>query len=392
MPEIVDSSTDLGAPFATLSDAQSDHRPRLDVQAQPHDAGSPGDPCELDGSCQHPSPCAPGPCGLDGGCCDGRGTCPDEGDPRVLGGTPYVPYVLHGAAFFLGQARAYHWHVEGGPCDQLLFETSGHVSYALHGTRRTSEDVTGEVLRFTPILSGDYRVTLTVSPDSGPDFVCSFVVHVRAPGLRVELCWDRTGDTDLDLWLHRPNSTTPWGDAADDDTCAYYNCRNTRSARSGVPLDWGYASTPGGACLETTDSGDCNNPRLDIDNVNSAGVPENINLDDPVDGDRFRIAVNYYAGVGPVQPLVNVYCGGRLRATLGGAHVGATTFGSQPISGFDTAGDDSHGSLWRVADVQMHEPGDDCDVLPLAVPDAGSVACVTNGPDRTFDGVCAAAP
>jgi hypothetical protein len=72
-------------------------------------------------------------------------------------------------------------------------------------------------------------------------------------------------------------------------------------------------------------------------------VPENINLDNPSDGETFRIMIQNFTGE-LARPLVNVYCGG----------VRVATYGASPdeLEGFEGVnGGDGIGAMWRVADV-----------------------------------------
>jgi len=351
-------------------------------------------------------------CADDGLCCRPAGTCPSAGDPRVPTGRPFAPYTLRGATFFPGPARAWRWRVVGGPCDQLIYATRSRVSYRLGGATAADPRVSeADTLDFNPTLSGDYTVTLTVTAMDGAVFECTFVVSVRAPGLRVELCWDRTGNPrattgvvggDVDLWLHSPRGTGTWGFPPGferDETCGPYNCFNRDADIPPIFLpsrpNWGYAATAGGGC-RTPEGGACRNPRLDLDNnglndaTHSDVDPENVNVDNPRDGDEFRVAAYYWRGSVPVQPMINIYCGGSLRATFGGAVVGGTLYGSSPVAGFTggRGGFDTSSSFWRVADVRMRDAGTGCDVVPLVPTAAMSGACVQTGTDRTFAGPC----
>lgn len=328
-------------------------------------------------------------CSDNGLCCTAGGMCPSADDPRVPVGRPFAPYTLMGATFYPGAARAWRWRVVGGPCDQLLDATTMRVTYLVAGSTHSAMgglETATQNLSFNPTLSGDYTVTLTVTQTDGTTFECTFLVRIRAPGFRAELCWDRSGMTDLDFWVHDPRNQNAWGQYGNPDTCAYYNCRNAAA------LNWGYPATAGGACREPAPGAVCNNPRLDVDNIATPGIPENINVDVPRNGETFRVAVNYYGGSGAVQPMVNIYCGGALRATYGGAMVGGRLFGAAPVSGFNTSGGNSSGSLWRVVDVLMHEPMDSCDLVPLVPRGATSGTCVQNGTDRTYDGSCMRRP
>ncbi len=140
---------------------------------------------------------------------------------------------------------------------------------------------------------------------------------------------------------------------------------------AGTPLpNWGYPTSPIAMC-EQSPSGmvfknmglQCNNPRLDIDNYNSIGKPENTNIDTPNNNDTFRVMVHYYGQNGLTtgslndveeKPIVNIYCGGTLRATYGqapntlGPCPGPTCFNHG--DGLPLMGDDAQ--IWRVADVR----------------------------------------
>ncbi|HYP87067.1 MAG TPA: hypothetical protein VEQ59_02925, partial [Polyangiaceae bacterium] len=113
--------------------------------------------------------------------------------------------------------------------------------------------------------------------------------------------------------------------------------------------------------------------RLDIDNnlSEATGVPENINVDAPRDGETFRIMVANFTGE-EAHPLINVYCDGRRTATLGAP--------PDQLSAFTgSRGDSAIGALWRAADVTTHVNGNrtDCTVNALHPPGASSGFDVT---------------
>ncbi len=297
--------------------------------------------------------------------------CPSPGDPRIADLAPFETRTLAGADFYPGMARSWRWRVEGGPCDRLAPRL---VSFELGSPTR--QDST-----FTPRLSGDYTVTLDVVTREGTSLTCSWVQHVAGPGLRIEMCYPESETQDLDLYVHRPGSRTPWfargGSAFDptEDSCGWHNCEAI--VRGGLGrADWGYASSalsecengPLGAAWRML--GSCANPRLDIDNnldpmtPGSTGVPENINIDAPRDGERFRVMVQNFTGT-IARPLVNVYCNGRRVGTYGQAPDTVPRFRGP-------SGGDSPGAMWRVVDVttrldasgeltcelaQVHPPG-----------------------------------
>lgn len=310
--------------------------------------------------------------------CAPEGSCPSPGDPRTPDGRPLTPYVLDGSEFWPGDARSWRWEIEGGPCDNL---GATRASFELDGAR-------SRVATFTPSLSGDYRITLTVDVDEDEPFVCSWIVHVDGPGLRIEMCYPESDTRDLDLFVMRTADAAPWfvEDNTDDytnpDACSWQNCE-ARIRGSGPRVDWGYRDTDLSNCIGGPlgelweELGACSNPRLDVDNNLSEGigVPENINLDEPRAGEEVRIMVHNFTGT-VAHPLVNVYCGGERRATFGAAPDLVEDFELVTIRG-------NPGAMWRVADVRMvaGEDGvvDDCVVRSLHPPGQ------TTGYDVTYE-------
>lgn len=285
--------------------------------------------------------------------CIPAGSCPGPDDPRVPDATPFSTYRLDGELFYSGaDAAGWRWAVEGTPCDRMFraipgstaTSENGQLSYRLNGasTRNATLETT---------LSGDYTVTLVVRLSGGGEFRCTWIVHVGGPGVRVELCWDQTGPTaglfggvDLDLHLGKQGTTAAWFTGSD---CYYANCDD--GSATGRP-DWGYPNTPAPMCvLPPASTGACYNPRLDIDNISEIAsyVPENINVDNPGDGDTFRVLINYFSGglfgSGATFPLVNIYCGGEITATFGAA--------PGRVPGFSSSLVGEAGLMWRVADV-----------------------------------------
>jgi hypothetical protein len=123
--------------------------------------------------------------------------------------------------------------------------------------------------------------------------------------------------------------------------------------------------------------GECTNPRLDIDNnlAKGTGVPENINLDNPREGETFRIMIQNFTG-SRAHPLVNIYCGGTRVAT----------YGADPdeVDGFaGTPGQEGIGAMWRVADVTTFVDADGtttgCEAVLLHPPGMNA------GYDVTYD-------
>jgi hypothetical protein len=271
-------------------------------------------------------------------CCVVELSCPSS----MPDGDPFVPYTINGTMFFAGAVTSWAWTVTGGPCDQLLAATAGAPTFTVTGANTST-------MTFTPKLSGDYTVTVTITAQDGTVYMCTFIVHIRGPGLRVEMCSDRTSSTDIDLHLHRPNTdASGWFNFSSADTCFYGNCKATPF---GTVPNWGYANSPLSECQGGPEGaqwvalGYCRNPRLDIDSINANGVPENINVDIPANGQTYRVMANFYGntGGGAAHPLINIYCGGYLKATYGQA--------PDQVQGFDQSGANSSGDMWRVVDV-----------------------------------------
>ncbi|MFO0685518.1 MAG: hypothetical protein U0234_25890 [Sandaracinus sp.] len=287
--------------------------------------------------------------------CVPLGECPGSSDPRVPEATPFTDYALRGEDFYSDAFEAWHWTVVGGPCDEI-----GPVpSFTLTGA--DTQDAV-----FHPTLSGDYTVTMDVTLAGGLHFVCTWIVHVVAPGLRVELCYHESQVDDLDLFLSAPGFAGPWyADLGNvfqpaPEVCGWADCEAAIRGMlpSGDPYpraDWGYAPSPIAACAGAPQGaawaalGFCANPRLDIDNNLSegTGMPENINVDAPREGDTFRVMVENFTGR-LARPIVNVYCGG--------ARV--SSFGVAPdiVRGFNGASGGANlvGAMWRVADITTH--------------------------------------
>ena len=305
--------------------------------------------------------------------CVPSGSCPGPDDPRVPVGAPFSTYALRGEDFYPGaDATAWHWAVTGTPCDQM-FRSIAHSTATAENGQLSFRLVNGNTrdAGLELKLSGDYTITLTVTRGDGSTFVCTWIVHVRAPGLRVELCWDVTGPTstlftavDVDLHLGKAGATTAWFAAND---CYYGNCR-----RSAAGPGWGLPASAPGSCGAT---GACPNPRLDIDNIfeTTSYVPENINVDNPENGDTYRVMVHHFSDDRVVHPLVNIYCGGALEATYGAS--------PDRVSMFSHGGGDGGGDMWRVADITMAVDGSGtttgCSVTPLHPSGASTGYAVT---------------
>jgi hypothetical protein len=311
-------------------------------------------------------------CVDDGLCCSAAIDCPAPGDARIKPVAPFTDLPLKGELFYPGAAKSFTWKIVGGPCDQLFAKNTNPVVQSFNLNNGNMKDATA---RFT--LSGDYTVTLTVVSANNVTYTCTWVQHVIGPGLRVELCWDKTGPkpngADLDLHVHRSGTTTRWFEdtpgTTNTDDCNWQDCTGqqylTYPVFSGYP-NWGYATTPVAGCSGAPAPngalwglyGSCKNPRLDVDNVSKVGVPENTNIDNPTDGQSFRVLVHYYGQSADTSsndveehPIVNIYCGGVIKTTYGQA---PNTLGPCPGSTcFNHGSGWNLGQMWRVADVKV---------------------------------------
>jgi hypothetical protein len=262
---------------------------------------------------------------------------------------------------------------------------------------------------FQPLQSGEYTVHYTRDPPNGDTSTCDYPLFVGAPGLRVELEWEHDlGGTgvDLDLHMHKPQDTTPWGgNSGTLVDCAWDNCVFHDFVPQGVdapnwfssgqppqPVNWYldpltekntcyFAPRGVGAQWQTNGQG-CHNPRLDLDNitcdptvldVNSSSfcAPENINIDYPPANQWIRIGVHYYSSHGlayDVRPRIRIFCDAAQIAELG-------------PQGYNTpvtfAPADTSTRFWLVADVRfLGDPciSQKCEVRPLYYDEAAQTA------------------
>jgi hypothetical protein len=311
--------------------------------------------------------------------------CPAADDPRIPKGTPFGTIQLDAASFYSGSDIAsVSWSVEGSPCDQLFLQipgssanaSNGQLSYVLSNPNQLRASV-----RFT--LSGNYPVTLRLKLKSGEELGCTFPVSVAGPGLRVELCWDKTGPTsaqsplDLDLHLARRGSTKRLGSKDD----FFYETFSPPPDPAGLGL-WAHPNTPDPkGCLTGDPSLDlihqlrknCLNPRLDADNQDKSDryVAENINLDNPRTGEQFLVAVQHTSeATVRTRARVNVYCAGRLR--------GSYELDPQYSAFSDVA---SNREYWHVAQISPSVNANgvmtDCGLLPLHGANADTQPLIT---------------
>jgi hypothetical protein len=243
---------------------------------------------------------------------------------------------------------------------------------------------------FKPLQSGEYTVTYQKGVPGGGTASCTYPLFVGAPGLRVELEWEHDlGDdgVDLDLHVHQPNNTAPWGISGVAEDCTWSNCVVDdftfpgfgvpdwfNGAAPPEPVDWSLDPAlekntcyfaPRGVGQEWQSLGKgCHNPRLDLDNIfcdplvldvndQNFCAPENINIDYPPKNEWTRIAVHYFSNHSlnyDVHPRIKVFCNGALAAELGpaGYYTPETPITFTPSDGEGTFGGNR---FWLVADV-----------------------------------------
>jgi hypothetical protein len=192
--------------------------------------------------------------------------------------------------------------------------------------------------------------------------------------MRVELCWDTNTTTDLDLYLHTPFNQEPWFTPGttrvefglNGNTC---NTSNAVAMLRGLPrVDWGYPDSTISACNTPSFQaflglGRCPNPRAADDNNHSIaiGTTERMQLDNPADGQRFRVMVQNFENK-PARPHVFVYCGGQLSAALDAPANPANFMANLP---------GVYGVMWRAADLTTKiDPSGKVSCLAQPVPNA----------------------
>jgi hypothetical protein len=265
-------------------------------------------------------------------------------DPRVAGIKPDEVAHLDGADFVIGEVKSYHWTVQMEDCDQVV-----------QNAQIILQNVDSRVLTFQPSRPGFYHFTLEVTGAAGERSSCKLAVPVEGAGMRVELCWDTSTTTDLDLYLHTPFDQEPWftrGSMRVEFGLNGTTCNTSNGAamlRDGLPrVAWGYADSALSACNTPPfqgflDIGRCPNPRAADDNNQSiaTGTTERMQLDNPAAGQRFRVMVQNFQNT-PARPHVFVYCGGQRSAVF-----------DAPASpkDFVAVNRGVYGVMWRAADI-----------------------------------------
>ncbi len=332
-----------------------------------------------------------------------------------------LPLEVNASAWFsdpsqVAMATGWTWTLTGGDCDNILphpsfglyatpdgeYRTPGTEVDTLgqsmqeHGFVVTAADLTAvtggapSVVYPAFSLSGDYALAVAWELGGQP-YACSVKIHVSAPGLRADGCWSTEGvDDDLDLHVAKVNGfgttcpdTEGWSDVAcpsGNQDCYYGDCYTPGGDATAA---WGYTASASTACIgwgaQATSAATCNNPRLDRDTNGLSGTcnpaivdpnnstvcgAENINIDDPGDGDQFAVGLRFYGidgtGTAPSLSHVDVYCDG----------VRVLSSGYDPVSGAGfpallTPGQDTGGDMWKVG------------LVTTSIGDGGLVSCTT---------------
>jgi hypothetical protein len=295
--------------------------------------------------------------------------CPTSNDdPRLPRIEPEGITELDARAFIVGGAQSLRWSLVEEDCEAIV----PHAGYLL-------SDPGEPVARFQPSRPSPYRFRLQVTGLDGKVETCEFTLPVQGRGMRIELCWDTSTSTDLDLYLHTPFNRDPWFTPGtfdviggiDSTTCNVANC--TAETRFGkAPPVWGYPDSPLSACAAGPNANDfralgrCPNPRAGDDNNQSiaSGTTERIQLDNPRSGEHFRVMAQNFSD-GEAAPHVFVYCGGE-RAGFAEPPPFPPRFRVDSNQGF--------GVMWRALDITTLMDVDGrtrCQVTPLGAPDFG---------------------
>jgi hypothetical protein len=288
--------------------------------------------------------------------------CELEGnDARVAGIKPDEVATLDGADFVVGNVKSYRWTVQKEDCDAVVKDAELKL-----------EGANSRVLKFQPSRPASYHFTLEATDYAGKKASCQLEVPVEGVGLRVELCWDTSTTTDLDLYLHDPWDREPWLDPFSDGILSGLNDTTCNTANAAAALrdqprvNWGYPDSPISFCNTPSfhdfiASGRCPNPRAADDNNQeiATGTTERMQLDNPLSGQTFRVMVQNFSNT-PSRPRVIVYCGGQKAAAF-----------EAPASppNFATPEPRRFGVMWRAADVTTTVDAAgrvSCSALPVA--------------------------
>lgn len=287
--------------------------------------------------------------------------CELEGnDARVAGIRPDEPATLDGADFVVGNVKSYRWTLQKDDCDAVVKDAELELVGA-----------NSRVVTFQPSHPAFYHFTLEATDARGRKASCQLEVPVEGVGMRVELCWDTSTSTDLDLYLHNPFDREPWLTPGSPSVEAGLNnttCNTSNAVaelRDQPRVDWGYADSALSACNTPSfdtflPNGRCPNPRAAADNNQSiaTGTTERMQLDNPRDGQTFRVMVQNFSNRA-ARPHVFVYCGGQKAAAFDAPAAPANFVSPSP---------GTFGVMWRATDITttVDAAGNvSCNALPV---------------------------
>ena len=279
--------------------------------------------------------------------------CPTGPDDTRLPQFPLgIATPVDGTRFVFGPVAKWHWDLVREDCDAVV----ANPEFVLQGA--DLPQLTFQALRPSP-----YHFVLTVVGVGGDTGSCKFEIPTQNRGMRVELCWNTSQDADLDLYLHNSTDKAPWYAAGSTDifsglngtTCNVANC--TANLRLGLTrANFGYPDSPRAYCeagpsaAEFKALGRCPNPRTGEDNNQTlaTGVAERVQLDNPTDGQTFRVMVQNFSN-NTAEPHVFAYCAGK--------KVGEALPPKLPV-GFTSPVATGFGVMWRAAEVTPHVSAD----------------------------------
>lgn len=285
--------------------------------------------------------------------------CELEGnDARVAGIRPDEQATLDGADFVIGDVKSYRWTLQKDDCDAVV----KNAEFKLEGANT-------RVVTFQPSHPAFYHFTLEATDRRGRKASCKLEVPVEGVGMRVELCWDTSTTTDLDLFIHNPFDREPWLTAGSTSVVEGLNNTTCNTSNAAAVLrfeqsrvNWGFADSPLSVCNTPAfdgflSEGRCPNPRAADDNNQAiaTGTTERMQLDNPLNGQTFRVMVQNFSNQ-PARPHVFVYCGGQRAAAIDAPKAPTNFVSGNP--GF-------FGVMWRAADITT------------SVDAAGKVSCST---------------
>ena len=167
---------------------------------------------------------------------------------------------------------------------ELITDYTWEITSIPEGTTETSlqtHNTNDGLYSFIPSVVGVYKVELFVTNTKNliSERTSLEVIVYPDEQVRIELLWDQSNDIDLHLIHIQTNQNI----CNEDDM--YF------VTQSNPPMWFPQQASA--------------NPHLDVDNIAGYG-PENINIDEPLDG-TYRVYAYYYSGFAPTNITVKIY-------------------------------------------------------------------------------------